>query len=256
METLREIFYMLYVIHQNAFVTLSHFVITNLAFVIMFAAILYVFNWQNEFVERRTLRPMRRTMEQYPYGPRPAQVGGLADDIVQNTLTKERLHLIGLYAAIIVSILICFFMATKVVLYMLTIMWVIGALSVKLMEGDREEMAGVIQNYSLGYCAILIMVKIMINFVVSTSASEWSRALGVALPQATAATISGYLPTMFLILTIGFPLMYFRVVAQRWSIAHKNEDVNKRREEVMRTSNQNMLTDTQEQMFRNQNRFW
>ena len=41
--------------------------------------------------------------------------------------------------------------------------------------------------------------KIMINFVVSTSASEWSRALGVALPQATAATISGYLPTMFLI---------------------------------------------------------
>lgn len=256
MDAIREFFYMLYVIHQNAFVTLSHFVITNLAFVIMFVAIMYVFNSQNEFVEKRTLRPMRRTMEQYPYGPRPAEVGGLADDIVQNTLTKERIHLIGLYAAIIVTILLCFFMATRVVLYMLTMMWVVGALSVKLMRGDREEMAETIQKYSLGYCLILMLIKVMINFIVSTPASEWSRALGVALPQSTAATISGYLPTMFLILTIGFPIMYFRVVAQRWSIAHNNEDVGKRREEIMRTSNQNMLTDTQEQAFRNQNRMW
>lgn len=256
MDTFRELMYLIYVIHQNAFVTLSHFVITNLAFVIMFAAIMYVFNAQNFFVEKRTLRPLRRSMEKYPYGPRPAEVGGLADDIVQNTLTKERLHLIGLYAAIIGTILLCFFMATKVVLYMLTMMWVTGALSVKLMEGDREEMADTIQKYSLGYCLILMLVKVMINFVVSTPASEWSRALGVALPQTTAATLSGYLPTMFLILTVGFPLMYFRVVAQRWSMAHNNEDVSKRREEVMRTSNQNMLTDTQNEMFRNQNRFW
>ena len=248
--------YTLYVIHQNAFISLYHFVLTNLAFVVMFAAILYVFNAQNFIVEKRTLRPVRRSMEKFPYGPKPAQVGGLADDIVQNTLSKERINLIGLYAAIIVTILLCFFMATKVVLYMLTLMWVVGAISVKIMEGDREEMANTIQKYSLGYCLLLLLVKLMINFVVSTPASDWSRALGVALPQTTAATLSGYLPTMFLILTVGFPLMYFRVVGQRWSIAHKNEDVSKRREEVMRTSNQNMLTDTQEQMFRNQNRMW
>lgn len=247
---------MLYVIHQNAFVTLSHFVVTNLAFMIMFVAILYVFNSQNAYVEKRTLRPMRRTMEQYPYGPKPAQMGGLADDIVQNTLSKERMNLIILYAAILVTALLCFFMATKVVLYMLTMMWVTGALSVKLMKGDQEEMAETIQKYSLGYCLILMLVKVMITFVVSTPTSDWSRALGVALPATTASTLSGYLPTMFLILTIGVPLMYFRVVAQRWSIAHNNEDVSKRREEIMRTSNQNMLTDTQEQMFRNQNRFW
>lgn len=199
---------------------------------------------------------MRRSMEQYPYGPRPAQTGGLAEDIVQNTLSKERMNLICLYAAIIGTILLCFFSATKVVLYMLTLMWVIGAISVKIMEGDREEMAETIQKYSLGYCLILMLVKLMINFIVGTSASEWSRALGVALPQTTAATLSGYLPTMFLLLTIGIPIMYFKTIAQRWSIAHRNEDVSKRREEVMRTSNQNMLTDTQEQMFRNQNRFF
>lgn len=247
---------MLYVIHQNAFISLYHFVVTNVAFVIMFFSILYVFNAQNAIVERETLRPLRRTMEKAPYGPAPAAFGGLEEDIVQGTLSRERLHLITLYGGIILSILACFFFATKVVLYMLTMMWVTGALTVKLMQGDREEMANSIQNYSLGYCGILLLVKLMINFVISTPASDWSRALGVALPPTATATLSGYLPTMFLILTIGFPLMYFRVVAQRWSIAHKNEDVGKRREELMRTGNQNMLTDYQEQQFRNQNRLW
>ena len=96
----------------------------------------------------------------------------------------------------------------------------------------------------------------MIGFVIGTPVSEWSRSLGVALPAAASGTLSGYLPMMFLILTFGFPLAYFRVVAQRWSIAHDNEDVVKRREEIMRTGNQNMLTNYQEEMYRNQNRMF
>lgn len=258
MDTIRDFLYLLYVIHQNAITTLSHFVITNVTFIILLAAILYVFNVQNKFVERTTLRPLRRTMSHYPYGPKPAQVGGLAEDIVQNELSGERLRLLKLYAAIIATILLCFFMATKIVLYMLTIMWVVGVVSIHEMKGDQEEMANTIQKYSLGYCLILMLLKLMINFVVATPASDWSRALGVALPQTAAATISGYLPTMFMILTVGIPIMYFRVVAQRWSIAHKNEDANKRRDEIMRTSNQNMLSDAEQQdlAFRNQNRLW
>lgn len=256
MDMIKDIFYLIYVIHQNAFISLYHFVITNVAFVILFMAILYVFNRQNVILERQTLRPMRRTMEHYPYGPQPAQFGGLADDIVMATLSHERLKLIGIYAAIIISVLVCFFFATKVVLYMITFMWVVGALSVKFMKGDREEMANKIQNYSLGYCLILITIKIMIGFVIGTPLSEWSRTLGVALPAAASGTLSGYLPMMFLILTFGFPLAYFRVVAQRWSIAHDNEDVVKRREEIMRTGNQNMLTNSQEEIFRNQNRLF
>ena len=258
MHSVRDFLYLIYVIHQNAITTLLHFVITNIAFLIMFAAILYVFNTQNSIIEETTLRPQRRTMEHYPYGPKAEKVGGLAEDIVQNTLTEERLSLLKLYVVIIVSILLCFFVATKVVLYMLTLMWVVSVISIRELKGDQQEMAETIQKYSLGYCLILMLVKIMIKFIVSTSASDWSRALGVALPPTTAATLSGYLPTMFMILTIGIPIMYFRVVAQRWTIAHKNEDVSKRREEIMRTSNQNMLSDAEQQnnAFRNQNRFW
>lgn len=256
MELLEDIFYLVYVIHQNAFISLYRFIITNIAFVITFMAMMYVFNNQNLILEKETLRPMRRSMEHYPYAPRPAQFGGLADDIVMATLSTERLKLIALYVAIVLSMLACFFFATKVVLYMLALMWVTGALSVRLMKGDREEMGNKIQNYSLGYCLILLLIKIMIGFVVGTPAAEWSRSLGVALPAAASGTLSGYLPMMFLVLTFGFPLAYFRVVAQRWSIAHDNEDVVKRREELMRTGNQNMLTNYQEEMFRNQNRLF
>ena len=256
MDMVTDIFYLIYVIHQNAFIALYHFVITNVAFVILFLSMLYIFNKQNERVERENLRPLRRTMSRAPYGPKPEQFGGLDEDVVMNTLTNERLKLMGTYAAIIISVLICFFFATKVVLYMVTFMWVVGALSVRLLKGDREEMAKTIQNYSLGYCLILVVIKIMISLVIGTPISEWSRSLGVALPASAAGTLSGYLPMMFLILTFGFPLAYFRVVAQRWSIAHDNEDVVKRREEIMRTGNQNMLNNYQEEIFRNQNRMF
>ena len=256
MDTLTDIFYLIYVIHQNAFISLLHFVITNIAFVVLLFAMMYVFNAKNAILERETLRPMRRTMEHYPYGPAPEQFGGLADDIVMATLSQERVKLMALYLGIIISTLACFFFATKVVLYMITLMWIVGALSVKMLKGDREEMANKIQNYSLGYCLILILIKVMIGFVIGTPVSEWSRSLGVALPAAASGTLSGYLPMMFLILTFGFPLAYFRVVAQRWSIAHDNEDVVKRREEIMRTGNQNMLTNYQGEMYRNQNRMF
>ena len=256
MDMLSDIFYLIYVIHQNAFIALYHFVITNVAFVALFMCMMYVFNKQNEIVENETLRPMRRTMTHSPYGPKPAQFGGLSDDIVMNTLSTERIKLMGTYLAIILSVLACFFFATKVVLYMITIMWIVGALSVKLLKGDREEMAGKIQNYSLGYCLILIMIKIMISLVIGTPISEWSRSLGVALPASASGTLSGYLPMMFLIMTFGFPLAYFRVVGQKWSLAHNNEDVLKRRGEIMRTGNQNMLNNYQEEVFRNQNRFF
>ena len=58
---------------------------------------------------------------------------------------------------------------------------------------------------------------------------------------------------MFLIMTFGFPLAYFRVVAQRYSMAHENEDVVKRREEIMRTGNQNKLNQFQEDAYKNNN---
>ena len=168
MDMIQDLIYLIYVIHQNAFISLYHFVLTNIAFVILFMAIMYVFNQQNAILERQTLRPMRRTMEHYPYGPQPEQFGGLVDDIVMATLSHERLKLIGIYLAIIISVLICFFFATRVVLYMITFMWVVGAISVKFLKGDREEMAAKIQNYSLGYCLLLITIKIMIGFVIGT----------------------------------------------------------------------------------------
>lgn len=185
--------------------------------------------------------------------PEQGQFGGLSDDIVMTTLSKERSKLIGLYIAVLATIIICFLFATKVVLYMITLMWIVGALSVKLMKGDREEMADKIRNYSLGYCLILIFIKIMISLAIGTPISEWSRSLGVALPASAAGTLQGYLPMMFLIMTFGFPLAYFRVVAQRYSMAHENEDVVKRREEIMRTGNQNKLNQFQEDAYKNNN---
>ena len=256
MDTIHDLTHLLYAVHFNAAVSMKHFVMTNFTLVILFAAIFYVFNKQVGIVEAETLRPMRRTMEHSPYGPHPKEFGGLEGDVVRNTLCHERLKLLSIYAAIVVSILVCFFFATRVVLYMITLMWLVGAGSAKLLTGDREEMATKIQNYSLGYCLILILVKVMISLVVGTSTTEWSNSLGVALPAAASNTLTGYLPMMFLILTFGFPLAYFRVVAQRWSIAHNNEDVVKRREELMRTGNQNHLTNYQEEIFRNQNRFF
>lgn len=256
MDTISDMIYLLYVIHQNAFITLYHFVITNLMFVVLLMCIFYVFDKQNENIERETIRPLRRGGNSAPYSPTPAQFGGLANDIVMATLSKERAKLLGMYAAILIAVIACFLFATKVVIYMVTLMWIVGALSVKLLKGDREEMASKIQNYSLGYCLILIVIKIMISMVIGTPVSEWSRALGVSLPTNAAGTLAGYLPMMFLIMTFGFPLAYFRVVAQKYSIAHNNEDISKRREEIMRTGNQNSLNQYQEEMYKNQNRFF
>lgn len=252
---LEHLFYYVYVIHQNAFIALYHFVLTNMMFILLFFCIFYVFNKQNEFVERQTIRPLRRTMQHAPHGAEQGSFGGLPEDIIMATLSRERMKLIGIYIAIAISILACFFFATRVVLYMVTIMWCVGALSVRLMKGDRIEMAKSIQNYSLGYCLILMVIKVMLSLAIGTPMSEWSRALGVSLPSSAAGTISGYLPMMFLIMTFGFPLAYFRVVGQRFSIAHDNEDIAKRRQEVMRTGNQNMLNQYQEEMYRQQNRW-
>ncbi len=232
---IENLLYFVYVIHYNAFIVLYHFVLTNIMILIMGFCMFYVFGKKNTLLEQSAIRPYRKSMGTDYYG------NNILDDVVMATLSQERLKIIGVYVAILASTLVCFLFATRVVLYMMTLMWIVGALSVRLMKGDREEMANKIQNYSLGYCLILIMIKIMISLAIGTSMSDWSRSLGVALPASAAGTIQGYLPMMFLIMTFGFPLAYFRVVAQRYSIAHDNEDVVKRREEIMRTGNQNKL---------------
>lgn len=252
MDALKEIFYFIYVIHQNAFITLGYFVMTNVAFVILMLCMLYVFNFQNTFVEKETLRPLRRQMTKDPYRMEQGRWGGLDEDIILSTLSKERLTLIRNYAIILALILICFFFATRVVLYMITMMWIVGVISVYMLKGDRKEMADNIEKYSMGYCAILIVLKIMIQLVIGTPMSEWSRSLGVALPASAMGTLSGYLPMMFLIITIGTPLMYLKTVGQRYSIAKDNEDVVKRRGEIMRTSNQDMLNNYQEDFYKTQ----
>ncbi len=255
MDFLSDLFYFIYVVHRNAFVAFGHFIVTNLAFAILFFCILYVFNRQNVIVERETIRPIRRTLSSSPHRTEQSQWGGEPDDIVLSSINKMRFRLIVTYAAIILSILICFFFATRVVLYMLTAMWVVGALSVLLLKGDRKEMADNIQNWSLGYCLVLIVIKIMISLVIGTPVGEWSRSLGVALPASAAGTLSGYLPMMFLIMTLGIPLAYFRVVAQKYSIAKDNEDVTKRRAEIMRTGNQNRLHEWSEEMYKSRE-YW
>ena len=102
---------------------------------------------------------------------------------------------------------------------------------------------------------MLILLKILIGIVVNTPASEWSRSLGVTLPASAVGTLSGYLPMMFLIMTFGIPLAYFRVVAQKWTIAKNNKDVSRRRSEIMRTGNQDMLQNYDDMMYKNNNMF-
>ncbi len=248
-----DILYFIYAIHQNALVSLGYFLMTNLAFAIMIFCMVYVFDKQNVIVERETVRPIRRVFANSPSHPQPSQWGGLDDDIVLSSVNKARAKLILTYFFILASALICFFFATRVVLYMLTAMWVVGALSVLILKGDRKEMSDAIQNWSLGYCLILIMIKVMISLVIGTPVSEWSRSLGVALPASAQGTLTGYLPMMFLILTIGTPLAYFRVVGQKYVMAKDNEDVTKRRAELMRTGNQNKLHQWSEDMYKHQN---
>lgn len=255
MDGLESLIYYIYIIHQNAAVAVYHFLLTNLAFCLLLFCMFYVFNKQNILVERETIRPIRRSMSSSPYHPQQKQWGGLSEDIVLATLSKERIKLIALYGVIFGTILICFFFATTVVLYMITAMWIVGALSVRLMEGDRKEMSESIQNYSLGYTIMLILLKILIGIVVNTPASEWSRSLGVTLPASAVGTLSGYLPMMFLIMTFGIPLAYFRVVAQKWTIAKNNKDVSRRRSEIMRTGNQDMLQSYDDMMYKNNNMF-
>ena len=243
-----DVLYFIYVIHQNALVAFGHFLMTNVAFAVMLFCMVYVFDKQNIIVERETIRPIRRMTSEQIHG---YQWGGLDDDIVLTTVNKARVRLILTYLAILVSILICFFFATRVVLYMIAFMWCVGALSVYLLKGDRKEMAEMIQNWSLGYCLILIALKIMISLVIGTPVTEWSRSLGVSLPASAAGTLTGYLPMMFLILTIGTPIAYFKSVGQKYVMAKDNEDIAKRRAEVMRTGNQNQLHQWQEDMYKN-----
>ena len=248
-----DVLYFIYVIHQNALVSFGHFLMTNLAFAILLFCVVYVFDRQNIFVERTTVRPMRRIFATGQGHPERSQWGGDDDDIVLSTVNKARANLILTYLAILVTILICFFFATRVVLYMITLMWVVGAASVFLLKGDRKEMADMIQNWSLGYCLILIALKVMIALVIGTPVSEWNRSLGVSLPATAAGTLTGYLPMMFLIMTIGTPVAYFRSVGQKYIMAKDNDDVSKRRSELMRTGNQNDLHQWSEEMYKHQN---
>ena len=175
---------------------------------------------------------------------------GLADNIVALTLNKERLKLIGLYATITILLVISFLYATEIILYMSVLMWVVGAFSVWLLKGDRKEMATTIENYSLGYFVSLLLLKIIISILIGTPVSSWSRSFGVSLPSNATGTITGYLPMLYMILTVGIPFAYFKLVGQRYMITKDNRDVNERRGELLRTGNANKLNHYEEEYYK------
>ena len=250
MESLKEFIYLFYAWNHNALISIMYFLKINWAFALYFMSAIYVFDKRSTILEKETIKPFRRTLTPESKPILPHSFEGLADNIVAITLNKERLNLIARYAVISLLLIINFFYSTEVILYMTVLMWIVGAISVWLLKGDRKEMATTIENYALGYLFGLLLLKIMISIVVGMPMSSWSRSFGVALPSNATGTITGYLPMLYMILTVGIPFAYFKLVGQRYLITKDNRDIEERRAELLRTGNANQLSNYEEDYYK------
>lgn len=229
---LHDLLYYLYVIHMNAFWSLVHFLSLNLIFVVTLLSMGYIFLHRIEINSDSTYRPVRRVSHYMPENA-PRRI-----EPISLEMSKGATKVVAKYLFLIALFILTFLTTTKAVLYLGTCMWLIGAIAVWRLEGERKEFAQTTEDQIMTYCGSLLMIKAVIFLLVGVPASEWSRALGVALPPAAAGTIVGYLPIMFMTAVIGVPMNFLRLVWQRYSVTKDNRSIPDRQAEIMRTANQ------------------
>ena len=239
MDEIKTGIYFLGVVHANALTAVWYFIITNVYIAITFLCMLYVFNMQNLIAEDEYVRPVRRMSEVEGYQYEEGKLHGLTSDIVMLSLDKERTKLLVTYGVNLLLLVLCLLFESRIQLFALMMMWIVGAFSVWRLEGDRKEMCDKIETHAFAFVFATLTLKFLITQLMGTSASDLSRALGVALPATTMYSISNYVPMLFMIFTIMIPANYFRIIWQRYTITKNNRDINTRRSEVMRTGNQN-----------------
>lgn len=239
MEEIKSGIYFLGVIHANALTAVLYFILTNVFIAITFLCMLYVFNMQNLIAEHEYVRPVRRMSETEGYEDDEEHLHGLTSDIVMLSLSKERAKLLGVYGVNLFLLVLCLIFESRIQLFALMMMWIVGAFSVWRLEGDRKEMCDKIETHSFAFVFATLTLKFLITQLMGTSTSDLSRSLGVALPATTMYSISNYVPMLFMIFTIMIPANYFRVIWQRYTITKNNRNVDERRSEIMRTGNQN-----------------
>ena len=239
MEEIKNGIYFLGVVHANALTAVWYFILTNVYIAVTFVCMLYVFNMQNLIAEHEFIRPVRRMSEVEGYREEEGHLNGLTSDIVMLSISKERAKLLGVYGVNILLLILCLLFESRIQLFALMMMWIVGAFSVWRLEGDRKEMCDRIEAHSFGFVFATLTLKFLISQLMGSSTSDISRALGVALPATTMYSISNYVPMLFMIFTIMIPANYFRIIWQRYTITKNNRDIDTRRGEVMRTGNQN-----------------
>ena len=199
MDEIKTGIYFLGVVHANALTAVWYFIITNVYIAITFLCMLYVFNMQNLIAEDEYVRPVRRMSEVEGYQYEEGKLHGLTSDIVMLSLDKERTKLLVTYGVNLLLLVLCLLFESRIQLFALMMMWIVGAFSVWRLEGDRKEMCDKIETHAFAFVFATLTLKFLITQLMGTSSSDLSRALGVALPATTMYSISNYVPMLFMI---------------------------------------------------------
>lgn len=160
MEEIKNGIYFLGVVHANALTAVWYFILTNVYIAVTFICMLYVFNMQNLIAEHEFVRPVRRMSEVEGYREEEGHLNGLTSDIVMLSISKERAKLLGVYGVNILLLILCLLFESRIQLFALMMMWIVGAFSVWRLEGDRKEMCDRIEAHSFGFVFATLTLKL------------------------------------------------------------------------------------------------
>lgn len=97
-------------------------------------------------------------------------------------------------------------------------MWVMGAVTAKIIAEDREGTIKQTKNAIIGYTLMLIMYRIVIQLVVPVTSSQMGASLNISTTSASGMAAAGMLQNMLIWISIMIPVGFLGWCGQKFKV--------------------------------------
>lgn len=234
MDVLHNLINTLKIYHYNAAVTLYWFVLSNIAIVILATAMLFIYKWRMKFQTQLATKLTKRRFNNEDIDDASTQIATYDED----TLNGKKKVLLVKYAVYVVVIAAATVISSPAILYSTTLMWTMGALSVRFLKGDREELSQTVETYTVAYVGAIMLIEILLWFNTGVSAIGSTSLHKNPSAPATTSAVMGYLPMARDYIAAIVPILYGKTIWEYWQKYSAGEIFEKEMSRQMRTGNQ------------------
>lgn len=228
-------------INANSFFRVCYFIKLNLAFVIFLYLIYYVYKKRCSYIRNRVIRLTKRvsSSQKINIDERKLTV------IEQDEFDEKQNKIIFKYILIVGLTLWAVLLTSHATLYAALFIWIVGAIAIKYLKGDFNEIADDLENYGLCYPVTILVICFFI-IISSSGINDVSSTIGRAMHRGVMQVTTGYFPMLLGVAMFGFPLMFANLIRQKWTLLFGNDDTKVLIRNQLRTGNQSeMLPNTQ-----------